>query len=225
MSPRPFAHADRRSVLAALAVLGVALGFCLGVAFITRANEDSNEDSQITPTKLSREPSANWRQQLVRRGARQLAARPNIRRHRFSFLRHTRPKLMPAALRRAIIASIGRPSLLGLDFNRAHHLPARDNGALWLIEGRAVTCISNPTGATACDTSPNGWTQGLNLQTYDAPRSSRGRPHNFLLAGIAPNGSQAIRATVHGHSTLIPVNNGMYVSIAEYPITNLRLVR
>jgi hypothetical protein len=130
------------------------------------------------------------------------------------------PGRVPVMLQAKVRASLGVPA--DVPFEDAHRLTT-PHGALWLVDLRRATCIIRARdGALACDTTAHVAHRGLVLNVYAV---TRGRRHDFVLFGLAPDGARRARVRIGHRVREVAVRGNAYAAGAREPITLDRLLR
>jgi hypothetical protein len=167
-----------------------------------------------------------WQMRLVHRGAAEL------RRDRAQVAPltafHGRAEGMPVGMRRRVAKNLPGSGPLHLRFDGAQYVRTDRDLALWITEGRGVTCIfRDKIASSACRTSAGARREGIWLGTYKTSRAHPGRPSHFLAFGVVPNGVRAVAVEVDGSSppTIVQTKNDVWAVRAETPIHIKHLVR
>jgi hypothetical protein len=130
-----------------------------------------------------------------------------------------RPAHVPAALQAKVRASLGVPA--DVPFENAHRLTT-PRGRLWLADLRRATCIIRAhDGALACDTTAHVARRGLVLSVFAV---EHGHMHDFVLFGLAPDGSRRARLRTGGRLREVPVRGNTFAAAATRPITLEKLL-
>ncbi|MET0604538.1 MAG: hypothetical protein ABW167_21310 [Baekduia sp.] len=130
------------------------------------------------------------------------------------------PGRVPQALQKKVLASLGAPA--DVAFEDAHRIET-SHGAVWLTHLRRATCmIRAHDGSLACDATPRVTRKGLLLGVYAV---SRGRPHDFILLGIAPDWARRARLRIDKRTREVAVHDNTYAMAAARPIQLDRLLR
>jgi hypothetical protein len=127
----------------------------------------------------------------------------------------------PAALRRKVLATLGAPA--GARFEDARYVRTA-RGGIWVADAGRVTClIQAARGAVICDATARVARRGLMLGVYSV--AAGGRPKDFLVLGIAPDGAGHARLRVGGRVRRVVVRDNAYAAGAEEPIGLAGLAR
>lgn len=168
---------------------------------------------------------ADWREQLVRKGSKELRHDEPEQADRFAFMQGE-VEAMPEKMRRAIAVAVGGVAPLGLRFDRSQLVPAGMGVGVWVTEGKGVICISvAEDGSTSCDTSVHAWRQGLPLEVFKPGTSPRDQPTDFLALGVVPNWARAVRMRIGDQFRLVQAPYGVYALRAGRPIKVASIVR
>jgi len=107
---------------------------------------------------------------------------------------------------------------LSLSFRHAYHLKTKLSIGVWVVEGRAVTCLFNDHDfAVACDTSANTARYGLVIISGPSPSIYKHPP--VVALGIVPNRFRTVRlGVVGGRDHLVGVVGNTFALRARHPI-------
>lgn len=197
-----------RSRKIAAVVIAVALVTGCGLLLIARSGHPSGQPPAST--------SSGWIG-MVRAGIRQSRGKPIFRPLPFHGI-HAEPK-MPVSLRHGALRTLGGGEGLQLEFDHARYVMTPAHVGLWVVQGKAVTCIFRDLRpATACDTTTHVEKYGLDLEVYHIGDGKNASPDRFLLLGIVPDRVNAVRLSVRGHPSVDPVSSNTFGRRAEAPI-------
>jgi hypothetical protein len=132
------------------------------------------------------------------------------------------PVRLPAAVRNQIVSALGPRSAAVRPF-RTQHI-ATPQGDLWLVDGREQSClIEGGKGGITCASNHLVRRYGLAVGIGDAPTQPGGKPHNFLLLGIAPDSIHRVLLKIGAGTQEVPVRHNVYTHRANVPIVISRL--
>lgn len=201
----------------------VALPALLAVGWLVGVGSENGNTRSVSRKPTS--DSADWREQLVRRGTEELRRDERGWTRQFVFMR-SKTEVMPEKIRHAIAVAVGGTSPLGLRFDRAQLVPASTSIKVWVTEGDGVTCMSvAEDGSTSCDTSLHAWRQGLPLEVFKSGTSPGDQPTDFLALGVVPNWAGAVRMRTGSQIRLVQAPYGAYALRADGPIKLVSIVR
>jgi hypothetical protein len=194
----------------------VLVAIAMAAVILVRTSGDDAGDRGAAGAAV---PTSLWDQiQAAAAGTPVDAARAALRRN--LRVARTTSGRMPAALQAKVRASLGVPA--GVSFEDAHRLQT-SRGALWLTNLRRATCVVQARdGALACDTTAHVARRGLVLNVYAVTRG--GRMHDFVLFGLAPDGTRRARLRVGDHRREVVVRGNAYAAGAAGPIALERLL-
>lgn len=195
-------------------VLGVLAGLILVVGALVafRPFEGSAEPASRSDDSVR----AAW-EGLAQRGQEELRSGPHRIHWPYSALRG-QSRHMSAQMREGAMRTLAKAQSLRLRFDRARFAATPVGVGIWLVPGKGVICIvEDVKPATSCNSTADVARGGLWLEVYAL--NARHEPTHFLVLGIAPDGVDAVRATIGQTSVSIPVVDNIFARRAEAPIT------
>ncbi len=152
---------------------------------------------------------------LIRRGEREMPTHP------VNPLSGLGQKLsMPPQLRRLADSTLSGTDGMSLNFDASRFLKTSRGVAVWLVGGKAVTCIfTSDVSAGGCDTTARFMASGLSLGLGFSEDGALKRPSRFLLVAVSPAWARSARLRLGGRDEVVPVQRRTVVARAGQPVS------
>jgi hypothetical protein len=139
----------------------------------------------------------------------------------------TVPGGMPPDLRSSARETLQEPrGSIRLQYAKARRLFSSSHKILWLVPRGNELCLFRVVRmAATCAPTRRAYRDGLVIETFLMSPASHPRPIHFMMVGVAPDGTYAVRAAVDGRMQVLPVEASVFQMQDPHPINVMKLLR